>query len=228
MSLMKILYFWLMLFSDKAAADIARKLLQIKAIQLNPSNPFTWASGWRSPIYCDNRKLLSYPVVRTKVKDGLAQLIEEKFAGAELIAGVATAGIPHGVLVAEQLGLPFAYVRSRPKGHGLANQIEGVIIGQPKTVVVEDLISTGGSSLRAVEALRAAGSDIMGLAAVFTYGFDVAQQAFEKAGCPFFTLSDYASLLEVGLAQGAIEAQHLDLLKAWRASPQTWEPQPAR
>ncbi|RQO31370.1 orotate phosphoribosyltransferase [Taibaiella sp. KBW10] len=204
------------------ATIFAEKLLQIKALKLNADEPFTWASGWKSPVYCDNRKLLSFPHVRDYVKSELANLILDQFGDAESIAGVATAGIPHGALAADLLRLPFIYVRSKPKGHGLGNQIEGVLEPGQKVVVVEDLISTGKSSLEAVEALRQAGADVIGLAALFTYGFAEAEIAFEKAGVPFFTISNYNALTEVGIKQNIISEEQLDQLLQWRESPATW------
>src|SRR5476651_2647026 len=171
---------------------VAEFLLQIKAIKLQPDNPFTWASGWKSPIYCDNRITLSHPTVRTYIRQKLTQLIQEKFGAVGCIAGVATAGIPQGVLVAQELGLPFIYVRSKPKDHGTGNLIEGEVMQGKRVVVIEDLISTGKSSLQAVEALRKAGYQVAGLAAIFTYQFDVATENFKEAKCPFVTLSNYS------------------------------------
>lgn len=205
------------------ATIFAEKLLQIKALKLNADEPFTWASGWKSPVYCDNRKLLSYPHVRDYVKSELANLILDKFGDAESIAGVATAGIPHGTLAADLLRLPFIYVRSKPKGHGLGNQIEGALEPGQKVVVVEDLISTGKSSLEAVEALRAAGAEVIGLVALFTYGFAESEIAFEKAGVPFFTISNYNALTEVGMKQNIISEGQLEQLLQWRESPSTWK-----
>lgn len=181
----------------KPAKIFAEKLLQIKALQLNVNQPFTWASGWHSPVYCDNRKALSFPHVRDYLKSELANAVLENFPEAEGIAGVATAGIPHGALVADLLRLPFLYVRSKPKGHGLGNQIEGVLSEGQKIVVIEDLVSTGKSSLEAVDALRAAGADVIGLCALFTYGFPQSEAAFKDAGVPLVTLSNYQALMEV-------------------------------
>src|ERR1700709_1623615 len=175
--------------------QVAEFLLQIKAIKLQPDNPFTWASGWKSPIYCDNRITLSHPTVRTYIRQQLTKLIQEKFGAVGCIAGVATAGIPQGVLVAQELGLPFIYVRSKPKEHGRGNMIEGDVLTGKRVVVIEDLISTGKSSLQAVDALRDAGYDVAGLAAIFTYGFDIADENFKKANCPFITLSNYTALI---------------------------------
>lgn len=200
----------------------AEKLLQIKALKLNVAQPFTWTSGWKSPVYCDNRKLLSFPHVRDYVKSELANLILDKFGDAEVVAGVATAGIPHGALAADLLRLPFVYVRDKPKGHGLGNQIEGALEAGQKVVVVEDLISTGKSSLAAVNALRAAGAEVIGLVALFSYGFDAATKAFEEASVPFYTISNYNALLEVALKQGIVTDDQMSTLNDWRNQPDTW------
>jgi len=204
------------------ASFFAEKLLQIKALKISPDAPFTWASGWKSPVYCDNRKLLSFPHVRDYVKSELANTIMDHFPEAESLAGVATAGIPHGTLAADLLRLPFIYVRSKPKGHGLTNQIEGVLTEGQKVVVIEDLVSTGMSSLEAVEALRAAGADVIGMCALFTYGFPQAAEAFEKANVKLITLSNYDALVDVGVAQNIIQEDALEKLKQWRLSPATW------
>lgn len=204
------------------ASTFAEKLLQIKALKISPDAPFTWASGWKSPVYCDNRKLLSFPHVRDYVKSELANTIMENFPEAESLAGVATAGIPHGALAADLLRLPFIYVRSKPKGHGLTNQIEGVLTEGQKVVVIEDLVSTGMSSLEAVEALRAAGADVIGMVALFTYGFPQAAEAFEKANVKLITISNYDALVEVGKSQGLFAEEALEKLKQWRTSPSTW------
>ncbi|MEW5845817.1 MAG: orotate phosphoribosyltransferase [Bacteroidota bacterium] len=201
---------------------IANKLLQINAIKLNPANPFTWASGWKSPIYCDNRKTLSYPEVRNAICNGFVKAIKEKYPQVEVIAGVATGAIAHGMLVADRLGLPFVYVRSAPKSHGLANQIEGDYKPGQKLVVIEDLISTGMSSLAAVDALRDAGCHVLGLLAIFSYQFDQASNSFEKAGVEFSTLSNYTALIETALEQGSISSAELELLKTWRQNPEEW------
>lgn len=213
----------MIIFAAMSNATIfAEKLLQIKALKLNAEEPFTWTSGWKSPVYCDNRKLLSFPHVRDYVKSELANLILEQFGDAEVIAGVATAGIPHGALAADLLRLPFIYVRDKPKGHGLGNQIEGAMTPGQKVVVVEDLISTGKSSIAAINALKAAGAEVIGLVALFTYGFDAAGKAFEEAGVPFFTISNYNALVEVGLKQGIISENQVDALGDWRANPSEW------
>jgi len=204
------------------ASIFAEKLLQIKALKVSPDQPFTWASGWRSPVYCDNRKILSYPHVRDYVKSELANTILEAFPDAEALAGVATAGIPHGALAADLLRLPFVYVRSKPKGHGLSNQIEGVLTEGQKVVVIEDLVSTGMSSLEAVEALRRAGADVIGMCALFTYGFPQAEEAFAKANVKLITLSNYDALMEVAAAQNLIQPGDTEKLQQWRISPATW------
>lgn len=202
---------------------VAAKLLKIKAVKLQPSNPFTWASGWKSPIYCDNRKTLSYPELRNFIKIELARLIREKYDRVDAIAGVATGAIAQGAMVAEELGLPFVYVRSSPKDHGLENLIEGDLKPRMKVVVIEDLISTGGSSLKAVEAIRADGSDVIGMLAIFTYGFPEAEEAFRKAKVELTTLSNYDAVLETALATNYIHESELKTLQEWRISPSSWE-----
>ncbi len=204
------------------AAKIAEFLLQIKAVKLQPKNPFTWSSGWKSPIYCDNRKTLSYPNVRTFVRQSYTQAILDRFGKPDLIAGVATGGIAQGVLVAQELGIPFIYVRSSAKGHGMMNKIEGDFQEDHNVVVVEDLISTGGSSLDAVNALREAGLNVKGVAAIFSYGFQKAVDAFEQAKCPHIVLSNYDILVEKALAQGAISKTDFKSLKEWRVAPDKW------
>lgn len=202
--------------------EIAQSLLQIKAIKLNPATPFTWASGWNSPIYCDNRKILSYPPVRKQVYEAFAQIIAEKYPEAEIIAGVATGAIAHGVLAAEKMGKPFIYVRSAPKSHGMTNQVEGEYHQGAKVVVIEDLVSTGGSSLNAVEALRDAGCDVLGMVAIFTYGFPKAEQNFAAANVKLDTLSNYNAMIGQAIEQGYVQASELETLKEWRQSPETW------
>lgn len=204
------------------AKIFAEKLLQIKALQVNISSPFIWASGWHSPVYCDNRKALSYPHVRDYLKSELANSVLDNFPEAEGIAGVATAGIPHGALAADLLRLPFLYVRSKPKGHGLGNQIEGVLEKGQKIVVIEDLVSTGKSSLEAVEALRSAGADVIGLCALFTYGFPQSEEAFENAGVPLVTLSNYPALMEVAENMKIVSESDREKLNDWRLHPDTW------
>jgi orotate phosphoribosyltransferase len=202
--------------------QVAEFLLQIKAIKLQPNNPFTWASGWRSPIYCDNRVTLSHPTIRTYIRQQLTKIIQEKFGSVGCIAGVATAGIPQGALVAQELGLPFIYVRAKPKEHGTGNMIEGDVLTGKRVVVIEDLISTGKSSLQAVAALRDAGYDVAGLAAIFSYGFDIAKENFKAANCPFVTLSNYTALLNYAEEHQYITRKDVDLLREWRESPSTW------
>jgi orotate phosphoribosyltransferase len=204
------------------ADRIAALLLRIKAIKLNIQKPFSWASGWKSPIYCDNRLSLSYPVIRTDIKQGLVEAIQTYYPDAEVIAGVATAGIAQGALVAEALKLPFAYVRPKPKDHGMENLIEGRIESGSKVVVVEDLISTGGSSLKAVQALRDSGADVLGMVSIFTYGFDVAELNFRKENVSLVSLSDYPHLLAAAVKEKYITDQDLISLKAWRADPAGW------
>lgn len=203
---------------------MAEKLLKISAIILQPEHPFTWASGWNSPIYTDNRKTLSYPEIRTFIKVELCRMIMENFNAPDAIAGVATGAIAQGALVADELGLPYVYVRSAPKDHGLENLIEGSLKPGQRVVVIEDLISTGSSSLKAVEAIRKAGCEVIGMAAIFTYNFPVAIRAFEKAGVPLITLSNYNSMLEAALESNYITTDYLDTLKEWRESPDTWTP----
>lgn len=203
--------------------ETAQSLLQIKAIKLNPTNHFTWASGWFSPIYCDNRKILSFPEVRKQVCENFSKIIAAKYPQAEIIAGVATGAIAHGVLVAEQMHKPFIYVRTAAKTHGLANQVEGEYRKGSKVVVIEDLVSTGGSSLSAVEALRDAGCEVLGMVAIFSYGFPKAAENFAKAGVTLDTLSNYDAMIELATEQGYVKPEELDTLKQWRKSPETWK-----
>lgn len=200
----------------------AEKLLKIKAIKLQPNDPFTWASGWKSPFYCDNRKTLSFPDLRTFVKIELSRLVAEEFSDADAVAGVATGAIAQGALVADTLGKPFVYVRSKPKDHGLANLIEGDLQPGMKVVVVEDLISTGGSSLKAVEAIRNAGCEVVGMVASYTYGFSVAEEAFRLANVRLVTLTNYEAVLDVALATGYITEDQIPTLNAWRKDPANW------
>ena len=202
---------------------LAEKLLNVSAIKLQPENPFTWASGWNSPIYTDNRRTLSYPEVRTFIKTELCRTIMENFPRPDVIAGVATGAIAQGALVADELGLPFAYVRSKAKDHGMGNLIEGEIPEGAKVVVIEDLISTGGSSLKAVEALRAAGFEVVGMVASYTYGFPVAKKAFEDAGVTLVTLTDYEHVVEEAVATGYISEKDVELLHEWRKDPANWK-----
>jgi len=207
---------------ENSAKKVAEYLLQIKAIKLQPSNPFTWASGWKSPIYCDNRKTLSFPEVRTYIRDTFASVVKELYPQAEMIAGVATGAIAHGALAADKLGLPFIYVRSEAKGHGLGNQIEGYYEKGQKVVVIEDLISTGGSSLSAVKALREAGCEVLGMVAIFTYGFGKATEGFKADNCVLTTLSNYNMLVETAVESGYIGAAEVETLKKWRVDPAIW------
>jgi orotate phosphoribosyltransferase len=207
---------------EQTAGKVAAMLLQIEAIKLNATKPFTWSSGWKSPIYCDNRLSLSYPEVRSAIRDGLVQAIRENFASAEGIAGVATAGIPQGTLVAEALNLPFLYVRAKPKDHGMENLIEGRLVKDQKVVVVEDLVSTGGSSLKAVEAIRKEGGQVLGMVSIFNYGFDLASRNFYEADVSLISLSDFSHLLSFALEQKYITEDQLTSLKAWRVDPSNW------
>ncbi len=200
----------------------ASKLLHVKAIKLQPTNPFTWASGWKSPFYCDNRKTLSYPALRNFVKIEISRLIAENFPEVDAIAGVATGAIAQGALVADELNLPFAYVRSKPKDHGLENLIEGELRPGMKVVVVEDLISTGGSSLKAVEAIRNNGCEVVGMIAAYTYGFDVAQKAFADAQVKLLTLTNYEAVVAEALRIGYIADSDVELLNQWRKDPAHW------
>ncbi|MBN1768599.1 MAG: orotate phosphoribosyltransferase [Prolixibacteraceae bacterium] len=202
--------------------EVTKKLLQINTIKVQPSNPFTWASGWLSPIYCDNRKILSYPETRTFICDQFINIIKEKYPEVEVIAGVATGAIAHGALVAEKMGLPFVYVRSKPKDHGLENLIEGDLKPEQKIVIIEDLVSTGGSSLKAAEALTNFGGDVLGMVAIFTYNFPVATQNFEKAGIELFTLSNYQTLINYAIEKGEIDEKELERLQRWRENPSKW------
>jgi len=201
---------------------IAEKLLQSGAVKLSPAQPFTWASGWKSPIYCDNRKLLSFPYVRDFVKSEMCNVIFEEFGDAAMLAGVATAGIAWGALAADQLKLPYIYVRPKPKEHGLGNQIEGYYEAGQQVVVIEDLISTGKSSLQVVDVLRKAGLEVVGMISIFNYGFDAAVEAFAQAGVPFISLTNYAQLVQTGSEKGIITAEQESLLMDWRKNPAEW------
>ncbi|WP_339753130.1 orotate phosphoribosyltransferase [Algoriphagus aquimarinus] len=205
------------------AAEVADKLLEIQAIRLQPEKPFTWASGWKSPIYCDNRLSLSFPKVRTMIKEQLVRSIQHYFPNVEAIAGVATAGIPQGALLANDLDLPFIYVRSKAKGHGMENMIEGKVVPGQKVVVVEDLVSTGGSSLKATQDLLDAGFDVLGMVAIFSYGFDVAAQNFEKAGVKLICLSHYEAMLPMAVQRKYITDDVLESLSEWRKDPAIWK-----
>lgn len=204
------------------ASKIAEYLLQINAIKLSPEQPFTWTSGWRSPIYSDNRLSLSHPQIRNFIKAELGKLVKAQFPEAQAIIGVATAGIAPGALVADELELPFGYVRSEAKKHGMGKQVEGDIQPAQKVVVVEDLVSTGKSSLQAVESLRAFGCEVLGLVSIFTYGFDAARLGFEQASCPYYSLSNYNALIDIAAQKGLVKPEQLQQLAEWRQSPDTW------
>lgn len=208
--------------SNTTSAIIAGRLMDIKAIKLQPNEPFTWASGWKSPIYCDNRKALSYADVRTFIKCAFADLARQKYADVDVVAGVATGAIAQGALVADLLGKPFIYVRSAPKDHGLANLIEGDLKAGQKVLVIEDLISTGGSSLKAVVALRDAGAEVLGMLAIFTYGFPVAANAFKEANVQLDTLSNYDDLIAEAVTRGYVSESDIEALKQWRQDPANW------
>ncbi len=207
---------------ENSAKKIAEYLLQIKAIKLQPSNPFTWASGWKSPIYCDNRKTLSFPEVRSYIRDSFVSLVNNIYHEAEVVAGVATGAISHGALVADKMDLPFIYVRSGAKDHGLGNQIEGFYLEGQKVVVIEDLISTGGSSLNAVRALREAGCTVLGMAAIFTYEFQKSADGFATENCILHTLCNYSVLIETAVRTGYITEEDIETLKKWRNDPSVW------
>ncbi len=207
-----------------SAAQVASALLEIEAIKIQPDNPFTWASGWKSPIYCDNRLSLSYPEIRTMIKEYLADVIQNNYPDIDAIGGVATAGIPQGALVADALNLPFIYVRAKAKGHGMGNKIEGRISAGQKVVLIEDLVSTGGSSLQAADALRELDVEVKGMMAIFTYGFDVARDNFLEAGIPLICLSDYNALLKEAVERSYIDEKALDSLQQWRKDPASWTP----
>ncbi|MDA9782894.1 orotate phosphoribosyltransferase [Vicingaceae bacterium] len=211
-----------MQINKETAKSVAECLLQIKAIELNKIQPFKWASGWKSPIYCDNRKTLSYPKVRTFIRQKYIETIQEKFGQVDVIAGVATGGIAQAALIAQELELPLIYVRSSSKGHGLQNLIEGVVESGQRVVVIEDLISTGMSGLKAVDALRQKECQVVGMVAIFSYGFDTAAQNFKDNTCPLFTLSDYDSMIEVAAEEGYINTEDIKSLKGWRKDPTNW------
>jgi orotate phosphoribosyltransferase len=201
---------------------VAEKLLQVGAVRLSPENPFTWASGWKSPIYCDNRKVLSFPYVRDFIKSELCNVIFEQFPDADVLAGVATAGIPWGAMAADQLKLPYIYVRPKPKEHGLGNQIEGSVEPGQKILVIEDLISTGKSSLQVVDVLRNAGHEVAGMVSIFNYGFALAEQAFAAAGVSYRSLTNYPTLISLAVEKGQISAEAEQLLLNWREDPAEW------
>jgi len=201
---------------------VAEKLLQVNAVKLNPKEPFTWASGWKSPIYCDNRKLLGYPYVRDFIKSEMCNVIFEKFPEAELLAGVATAGIAWGAMASDQLKLPYIYVRPKPKEHGLGNQIEGYYEKGMKTIIIEDLISTGKSSLQVVDVVRNAGLDVIGMVSIFTYGFEAAATACSDAGVPTISLTNYPTLIELAIEKGTIDPEDQNTLLNWSKNPSEW------
>lgn len=211
------------ILDQSIAAEVAEKLLEIQAIRLQPEKPFTWASGWKSPIYCDNRLSLSFPEVRNLIRDQLVKSVSHFFQHVEAIAGVATAGIPQGALIANELGLPFIYVRSKPKDHGMENMIEGKVTPGQKVVLVEDLVSTGGSSLKAAEDLKNAGFEVLGMVAIFSYGFEVAAQNFAKAGIKLVCLSHYDALLPIAVKRNYVSSEMLDSLSEWRKDPGSWK-----
>ncbi len=202
---------------------VAEKLLQINAIKLSPQQPFTWASGWKSPIYCDNRMVLSFPYIRDFIKSEMCSVIFEQFADAEVLAGVATAGIAWGAMAADQLKLPYIYVRPKPKEHGLGNQIEGSLQSGQKVVVIEDLISTGKSSLQVCDVLKAAGVEVIGMVAIFTYGFAAADEAFATAGIPLKTLTNYPTLIDLAVEKGIVSAEEQKTLLNWSIAPNLWK-----
>jgi orotate phosphoribosyltransferase len=201
---------------------VAEKLLQVQAVKLQPAKPFTWASGWKSPIYCDNRKILSFPFVRDFIKSEMCNIVFDRFPDADLLAGVATAGIAWGAMVADQLKLPFIYVRPKPKEHGLGNQIEGSFEKGQKTVVIEDLVSTGKSSLQVVDVLKEQGLDVVGMVSIFTYGFPVAAKAFENAGLAYHSLTDYPRLITLAVEKGLVTPEEEAVLLKWREDPANW------
>jgi len=211
-----------MILNNDKALKVAEFLLQIKAVKLQPNNPFQWSSGWNSPIYCDNRKVLSFPKVRTYVRQTFVKAITEKYGQPDMIAGVATGGIAIGALIAEEMGLPFIYVRSSAKAHGMQNQIEGSYEKGQNVVVIEDLISTGGSSIKAIHALREGGLEIKGLAAIFTYGFDIAIKNFKDADCDFITLSNYDLLIKQAVAENYVTENDVKSLESWKTNPENW------
>lgn len=212
-----------MIYDIDIAKQVAKSLLQINAIILKPNTPFVWAAGWNSPIYCDNRKTLSYPEIRNYIRQGLSAIVKNHYKGANVIAGVATAGIPHGALVAEELGLPFIYVRAKAKEHGKQNQIEGYFEQGQSVVLVEDLISSGKSSLDAAAVLKEAGMNVKGMVSIFTYGFDAATENFKTADCEYVSLCDYNTLLPQAIESQYIEESDLAILKQWRENPSIWK-----
>jgi len=209
--------------NNEVAENVAKSLLQVRAVKLSPKKPFDWASGWKSPIYCDNRLILSYPKIRTYIRQEFVNMIREEVGHIDVVVGVATGGIGIGALIAQDLGLPFAYVRSSAKAHGLTNQIEGVVESGQRVVVIEDLISTGGSSMKAVEALREVGCNVKAMIAIFNYGFDVAAKRFKEANCRMLSLSDYDALLDYAKANDLLPNTNFSELKKWREDPANWK-----
>ncbi len=209
--------------NNEVAENVAKSLLQVKAVKLSPKKPFNWASGWKSPIYCDNRLTMSYPQIRTYIRQEFVKMIREEVGDIDLVVGVATGGIGIGALVAQEMGLPFAYVRSSQKEHGLTNQIEGVVESGQRVVVIEDLISTGGSSMKAVEALREVGCNVKAMIAIFNYGFDVAAKRFKDAKCRMLSLSNYDSLIEFAKSSDLLKRGEYTELKKWRKDPANWK-----
>ncbi len=207
---------------EQIQIEVTKKLLHINTIKVQPNNPFTWASGWKAPIYCDNRKIMSYPEERTFICEQFCKIIREKYPQAEVIAGVATGAIAHGMLVAQELGLPFIYVRAKPKDHGLENLIEGDMKAGQKIVIIEDLVSTGVSSLKAAEAITNFGGDVLGMLAIFTYGFPHARKNFEDAGLELTTLSRYQVLIDLALQSGDVRPEEVEKLNQWREHPESW------
>lgn len=211
-----------MILDKSFSRELAKSLLEINAVILRPNNPFTWASGWNSPIYCDNRLTLRYPAVRKNISKAFADIIEKEIGDVDVITGTATAGIPHAAWIAQNLDKPLAYVRAKAKAYGLGNQIEGGVDKGQSTVVIEDLISTGGSVMSVIEALEVIGAEIKGVLSIFTYGFDKANKKFKEANVPVYTLTDYTTLIDVALEIGAVKESDLKLLNDWRKSPETW------
>ncbi|MDX9908363.1 MAG: orotate phosphoribosyltransferase [Mariniphaga sp.] len=208
---------------EKTQIEVAKKLMEIKAVKVQPLKPFTWASGWKSPIYCDNRKILSFPETRSFIRDKFAEIIRNKYPQVEVIAGVATGAIAHGALLADILELPFIYVRSTPKGHGLENRIEGNLLPGQKVVVIEDLISTGGSSLKAAEAIKESKGIVLGMLSIFTYNFDVSKEKFKQANVELTSLSNYNTLIITALEAGFISEDQIKTLMEWRQNPANWK-----
>jgi len=211
-----------MIFDRTFAKELASMLLEINAVILRPKQPFTWASGWNSPIYCDNRLTLRYPEIRKEISKAFVEILDKEFPGVEVITGTATAGIPHAAWVAENLDKPLAYVRASAKSYGLGNQIEGGVDKGQSTVVIEDLISTGGSAMSVIKALKFIGADVKGVLTIFTYGFDNANEKFDKAQVPLYALTDYSTLIEVAVQKNYIKKEDLELLNRWRAAPERW------